>query len=162
MIYSANMETPSSDSLVEAYNAVFSVHGGAPVIKTGIHIEYVEDLVRALVGTPAFQPLNLTAVRALPQSSLLRILFKAVAGNFVAGQSALRTDVCRLEADQVTGTIEVTRDGGDNEVVLTVISLILLCVLGVMMYRREQQIALESAAAETGGGKEAGGGKVAP
>jgi hypothetical protein len=131
------METPSSDSLVDAYNAVFSVHGGAPVIKTGKHTDYVEDLVRALVGTPAFQPLNLTAVRALPQSSLLRILFKAVAGNFVSGQTALRTDVCRLEADQVTGTIEVWRDGGENEVVLIVITLILLGVLVGMLYNRE-------------------------
>ena len=131
------METPSSDSLVDAYNAVFSVHGGAPVIKAGKHIDYVEDLVRALVGTPAFQPLNLTAVRALPQSSLLRILFKAVAGNFVSGQTALRTDVCRLEADQVTGTIEVWRDGGENEVVLIVITLILLGVLVGMLYNRE-------------------------
>ena len=135
------METASADALVEAYNAVFSVHGGAPLLRAGRHVEYVEDLVRALVGAPAFRPLNLTAVRALPQSTLLRILFKAVAGNFVSGKSALRSDVCRLEADQVTGTIEVWRDGGENEAVLMVMCLILLCVLAVMLYRREQAAA---------------------
>lgn len=131
-------EIPSGDALVNAYNAVFSVRGGAPLLRAGAHVEYVEDLARGLVGATPFQPFDLRAVRAMPQERLLQVLFKAVAGNFVAGGSALRTDVCRLEADQVTGTIEVWRDGGENEVVLTVISLILLCVLAVMLYKRER------------------------
>ena len=134
----ASQEIPSGDALVEAYNSVFSVRGGAPVLRAGVHVDYVEDLARGLVGAPPFQPFDLQAVRTMPQARLLKVLFKAVAGNFVAGTSALRTDMCRLEADQVTGTIEVWRDGGENEVVLSVISLILLCVLAVMLYRREQ------------------------
>ena len=133
-------EVPSGDSLVAAYNAVFSVRGGAPVLRAGSHVGYVEDLLRRLAGANPWGPLELSAIRALPQDKFLELLFKAVAGNFISGQSALRSDVCRLEADQVTGTIEVTRDGGDNEVVLTVLALILLCVLAVMMYRREQQL----------------------
>jgi hypothetical protein len=68
--------------------------------------------------------------------ALLRLLFHAVAGTYISGPSALRRDVCRLEADQVTGTLEVTRDGGDNEEVLTVVSLVLLCVLAVLLYRQ--------------------------
>ena len=74
----------------------------------------------------------------MPEDKFLQILFKAVAGNFISGPSALRSDICRLEADQVTGTIEVTRDGGDNEVVLTVITIIMLCAVLVMVYRRER------------------------
>jgi hypothetical protein len=156
------VEIPSGESLVEAYNAVFSIKGGAPLLRPGAHVEYVEDLLRRLVGANPWRPLDLAGVRAMPEGKFLQILFKAVAGNFISGPSALRSDVCRLEADQVTGTIEVTRDGGDNEVVLTVISLILLCVLGVMMYRREQQIALESAAAAAEGGAGSGKDKGAP
>jgi uncharacterized membrane protein len=38
----------------------------------------------------------------------------------------------------VSGSLELTRDGGDNEVVLTVISLILLAVVFVMMCKRRQ------------------------
>ena len=130
-------EVPSGESLVAAYNAVFTVRGGAPVLRPGSHVEYVEDLLRRLVGANPWRPLDLAGVRAMPEDKLLQILFKAVAGNFISGPSALRSDVCRLEADQVTGTIEVTRDGGDNEVVLIVITLILLCVVGIMLYRRE-------------------------
>ena len=116
------------------------------MLRAGVHVEYVEDLVRRIVGASPLRPLDLADVRALPQDAMLQILFKAVAGNFVAGRSALRTDRCRLEADQVTGTIEVWRDGGENEVVLTVISLILLCVLAVMLFKREQAAAAAAAA----------------
>ena len=138
-------EIPGGDILVAAYNTVFSVRGGAPVLRAGSHVEYVEDLLRRLVGANPAGPLDLSAVRALPQDRFLGLLFRAVAGNFISGPSALRSDVCRLEADQVTGTIEVTRDGGDNEAVLTVIALILLCVLAIMMYRREQQLQADAA-----------------
>jgi hypothetical protein len=132
------VEVPTGESMVAAYNAVFTVKGGAPILRPGAHTGYVEDLLRRLVGAPPWRPLDLAAVRAMPEDKFLQILFKAVAGNFISGPSALRSDVCRLEADQVTGTIEVTRDGGDNEAVLTVITLILLCVVAVMVYRRER------------------------
>jgi len=131
-------EVPTADNLVAAYNAVFSVSGGAPVLRPGSHTEYAEDLLRRLIGADPWRPLDLAAVRAMPEDRLLRILFKAVAGNFISGPSALRSDVCRLEADKVTGTIEVTRDGGENEAVLIVITLILLCVVAAMIYRREK------------------------
>ena len=131
-------EIPSADSLVAAYNAVFSIRGGAPLLRPGSHTEYAEDLLRRLVGANPWRPLDLAGVRAMPEDKLLQILFKAVAGNFISGPSALRSDVCRLEADQVTGTIEVTRDGGENEAALIVISLILLCVVAAMIYRRER------------------------
>lgn len=134
-------ETPSSEDLVAAYNSVFSLRGGAAIAGGGTHVEYTEDLVRRLLGADASAPLDLGFVRSLPQSRLLRLLFKAVAGDFISGPSALRGDVCRLQADPVSGTLEVTRDGGDNEVVLTVISLILLAVLAVMLYRREKAAA---------------------
>jgi hypothetical protein len=132
------VETPSAESRVAAYNAVFSVRGGAPILRPGAHTEYAEDLLRRLVGANPWQPLDLSGVRAMPEDKFLQILFKAVAGNFISGPSALRSDICRLEADQVTGTIEVTRDGGDNEVVLTVITIIMLCAVLVMVYRRER------------------------
>ena len=138
-------EIPSGESLVAAYNAVFTLKGGAPVLRPGAHVEYVEDLIRRLVGANPWRPIDLAGVRAMQEDKFLQILFKAVAGNFISGPSALRSDVCRLEADQVTGTIEVTRDGGDNEAVLTVIALILLCVLAIMMYRREQQLQADAA-----------------
>ncbi len=130
-------EIPSGESLVAAYNAVFSVKGGAPVLRPGAHVEYVEDLIRRLVGASPWRPLDLAGVRAMSEDKLLQILFKAVAGNFISGPSALRSDVCRLEADQVTGTIEVTRDGGGSEVVIIVICVILLGVVGLLVYRKE-------------------------
>ena len=135
------MEVPAEEEVVAAYNDVFTLRGGAPVAKHGRQVQYAEDLVKRTASLPAFQPLNLAAVRSLPRNQLMRLLFKAVAGHFVSGPSALRTDVCRLLADPVTGTLEVTRDGGQNEVVLTVISLILLIVLGVMLYKKSQESA---------------------
>lgn len=89
-----------------------------------------------MLQTPPGKPLNVSAVCALAPDALLRLLFNAVAGTYISGNSALRKDVCRLEADQVTGTLEVTRDGGSNEEVLTVVSLVLLCVLAVLLFRQ--------------------------
>jgi hypothetical protein len=131
---SENSFTP--DELVSAYNDVFSVRGGALVSGKGAHVEYAEDLVRRAVGAPAFRPLNLTEIRSTPRDQLIRLLFKAVAGHFVAGPSSLRGDVCRILADPVSGSLELTRDGGENEVVLTVISLVLLAVVFVMLCKR--------------------------
>lgn len=136
------MSDPSSltaEELVSAYNDVFSVRGGALVSGKGAHVEYAEDLVRRAVGAPAFRPLNLTEIRNTPKNQLMRLMFKAVAGHFIAGPSSLRGDVCRLLADPVSGTLELTRDGGENEVVLIVISLILLAVVFVMMCKRRER-----------------------
>jgi hypothetical protein len=124
------------DAMVAAYNAVFSVHGAAPLARAGPHTAYVEDRLRILLGTRHDAPLNASSVCALAPDALLRLLFHAVAGTYISGPSALRKDVCRLEADPVTGTLEVTRDGGENEEVLTVVSLVLLCVLAVLLYRQ--------------------------
>lgn len=124
------------DAMVTAYNAVFSVHGGAPLARTGQHVHYVEDRLRILLSARPDRPLNLSSVCAMRSDALLRLLFHAVAGTYISGPSALRKDLCRLEADQVTGTLEVTRDGGENEEVLTVVSLVLLCVLAVLLYRQ--------------------------
>jgi len=125
-----------SDAMVAAYNAVFAVHGGAPLARTGAHVHYVEDRLSILLGSRPDRPLNVSDVCSMGSDALLRLLFHAVAGTYISGPSALRRDVCRLEADQVTGTLEVTRDGGDNEEVLTVVSLVLLCVLAVLLYRQ--------------------------
>jgi hypothetical protein len=127
----------TADDLVSAYNDVFSVRGGAPVAGRGPHVDYAEDLLRRAVGAPAFRPLNLTDIRNTPKNQLMRLLFKAVAGHFIAGPSSLRGDVCRLLADPASGSLELTRDGGDNEVVLTVISLVLLAVIFVMLCKRK-------------------------
>jgi hypothetical protein len=126
----------TAEDLVSAYNDVFSVRGGALVSGKGAHVDYAEDLVRRAVGAPAFLPLNLTSIRNAPKSQLIRLLFKAVAGHFVAGPSSLRGDVCRLLADPVSGSLELTRDGGESEVVLIVISLVLLGVVFVMLCKR--------------------------
>lgn len=127
--------------LVDAYNAVFSIKGGAALSKTGPQVNYAEDLVKrvAEVGAPPFEPLDLGKIRALPRNQLMRLLFKAVAGHFVSGPSSLRSDVCRLQADPVSGALEVVRDGADSEVVLIVISAILLFVLVFMLYKRETE-----------------------
>jgi hypothetical protein len=122
--------------MVAAYNAVFSVHGGAPLARPGAHVLYVEDRLRILLNASANRPLNVTSVCTMGTDALLRLLFHAVAGTYISGNSALRKDVCRIEADQVTGTLEVTRDGGGDEEVLTVVSLVLLCVLAVLLYRQ--------------------------
>ncbi len=129
---------PTDEEFVSAYNDVFTLRGGAPVAKHGRQVEYIEDLVRRMVAAPAFEPLELSRIRALPRNQLMRLLLKAVAGHFISGSTSLRGDVCRLLADPVSGTLELTRDGGENEVVLTVIGLILLVVLAVMLYKKKQ------------------------
>jgi hypothetical protein len=126
----------TAEDLVAAYNDVFAIKGGAVVSRRGVHVEYAEDLLRRAVEVPAFRPLNLTEIRNVPKGQLVRLLFKAVAGHFIAGPSSLRGDVCRLLADPVSGSLELTRDGGEDVVVLTVISLILLAVVLVMLCKR--------------------------
>jgi len=128
----------SRSELVQAYNEIFSLRGGALVTSYGRQVEYVEDLVRRMASLPSSQPFDLAVIRALPKDQMLRMALKAVAGHFISGRSALRGDVCRLEVDPVSGTLEVTRDGGQNEVVLTVISFLLLIVLFVMLYKKNR------------------------
>jgi hypothetical protein len=137
----AGSEEISGQDLVEAYNAVFSVRGGATVAKRGPQVHYAEDLLRRMpeLGAQAFRPLDLAEIRSLPKNQLMRLLFKAVAGHFIAGPSSLRGDVCRLEADPASGALELVRDGGTSQVALVVIALVLLCVLFVMLYKREQE-----------------------
>ena len=68
---------------------------------------------------------------------LLRLLFKAVAGDYVSnGPGGLGAAGCRIVADQRTGHLQLAADAGSNETALTVISLVLLCVIGVLLYRR--------------------------
>ena len=132
-------ESLSQEDLVDAYNEVFTVRGGASLAGPGPQVDYVEDLLKRMAELDArpFEPLDLAKIRALPKSQLLRLMFKAVAGHFISGPSALRSDVCRLQADPVSGTLEVYREGQDGEVVLTVISVVLLLVLLFMLYKRE-------------------------
>jgi hypothetical protein len=127
------------DALVRAYNDVFSVRGSAPITEAGVHVQYVEDRLRVLLGARPDAPLNLTSVCALAPDAFLRLLFKAVAGDYISGATALGGGMCRLTADQRTGALEVTHGGAQHEVVLTVISLLLLCVLGVLLYRQALQ-----------------------
>jgi hypothetical protein len=132
-------EVPDPSALVEAYNAVFAIDGGAVLASPGRHVGYVEDRLRVLAGAPPFEPLDLARVRALPQADLLRLLFRAVAGAYVTGPAGgLRAGACLIRADQTTGGLEVARAAGDHEAVLTVIAVVLLCVVGAMLYRRDR------------------------
>jgi len=126
----------SAKALVDAYNAVFSVRGAAPLAAVGPHLDYVEDRLRVLLAAPPDAPLNVSSVCGLAPDALLRLLFKAVAGDYIAGGGALGGDACRLVADQRSGALELTRVGDEDEAALTVVSLVLLCVVGVLLYRQ--------------------------
>ena len=130
-----DLDALPGDALVAAYNDVFSVRGSAPVASPGVHVQYVEDRLRVLLAAPPDAPLNLTSVCALPPAALLRLLFKAVAGDYISGAGALGGDACRLVADQRTGALELVHAGAQDEVVLIVISLLLLCVLAILLRR---------------------------
>ena len=131
-----NSDAFSEDALVDAYNAIFAVRGASQLVGEGPHVQYVEDRVRILLAVPHDAPLNISSVCALAPDALLRLLFKAVAGDYISGPGALGGDSCRLLADQRSGSLELTRGGDNNEAVLTVISLVLLCVIGVLLYRQ--------------------------
>ena len=133
----AQQDIPSDLELIAAYQSVFTVHGGATVASVGPPVQYVEDRLRVLLGVPPTGPFDLAYVRGMDRQTLLTLLFKSVAGDYTAGPNALRPDVCRLVSDPATGVIEVTRNGEDDEPVLIVISVVLLCVLVIMMYRRD-------------------------
>ena len=138
----ADLDALPGDVLVGAYNDVFSVRGSAPVATPGIHVQYVEDRLRVLLDAPPDAPLNLSSVCALAPEALLRLLFKAVAGDYIAGPGALGGDACRLVADQRTGTLELEHAGAQGEVVLTVVSVLLLCALGVLLSRQPARAAV--------------------
>lgn len=126
----------TDDDLVSAYNAVFSVRGASTLAGVGPHVHYAEDRLRVLLAVPPDAPLNLSSVRAQAPGALLRLLFKAVAGDYISGPGALGGDACRLLADQRTGALGLVRGEESNEAVLTVVSLVLLCVIGVLIYRQ--------------------------
>ncbi len=128
---------PTPEELVDAYNAVFAVHGGAPLASAGPHVAYAEDRLRALLGAPFGEALNLSTVCALSRAPLLRLLFQAAAGQYITNAGALEGQACRLVADQATGTLAVARDRAGSEAALTAIALVLLCVVAALLYRRD-------------------------
>ena len=122
------------DNLLHAYHAVFRVHGGSDVADLSPPVTYAAARLRVLLGDEL--ALDLSHVRGLSQRALLRLLFLAVAGDYVTGPAALRPPVCRIEADPLTGTLDVTSARPDAEAALTVISVVLLLVLVLTVYRK--------------------------
>lgn len=107
----------------------------------GPPVAYAVDRLRVLLGsslppTGAGEP-DLSLVRTLDQDELLRLLFLAVAGDYVTGPSALHPVICRLEADPITGAVDVVSGRADAEAALTVIAAVLLLVVVMNAYRRE-------------------------
>jgi hypothetical protein len=128
-------EPPDPQALLAAYRAVFRVRGGAEIVGPGPTTAYAADRLRVLLGGQG--PLDLAPARALAQPELLRLLFLAVAGDYVTGPAALQPALCRLEADPITGTLAVTSARPDAEAALTVIAVVLLLVVVMTTYRRE-------------------------
>ncbi len=131
----------SSPDVVRAYQRVFRVRGGAEIMGRTPPVSYALDRLRVLLGEAALpvsaSPLDLSAVRALEHDALLRLLFLAVAGDYVTGPAALRPMICRIEADPITGTLDVVSGRADAEAALTVIAVVLLLAVVMGVYRRE-------------------------
>ena len=130
-------ENVTSQQILDAYNAVFSLRGGSSVANHGPPTQYAEDMLRRMLHMEAFQPFNLALVRSLPSDELLRILFRAVSGGLISGTSALQGGACKLLADPRTGVLELVQDGAEIQTVLTILSMLTLVVLAFMLYKRE-------------------------
>ena len=139
------LPSDADSAVVRAYRRVFRVRGNAEIVAGhGPPVSYAIDRLRVLLGDalPATSHgestvLDLSSVRALPTDELLRLLFLAVAGDYVTGPAALHPVICRLEADPLTGTLDVVSGRADAEAALTVIAVVLLLVVIMGAYRRE-------------------------
>lgn len=133
----ASSEAIDPGALLTAYSTVFSV-SGANTLESGTPpLTYAEDRLRVLLRTAANEPLDLSTVRNMSQGDLLVLLLQSVAGSYVSGSSALDTGACHFVSDPATGVLEVVREDPDSVPVLTCITVLLLCVLTLQVYRRQ-------------------------
>jgi len=130
-------ETLTQQALITAYSSVFRVKGGATVVGFAPPVSYAADRLRVLLDIHGEQ-IDLARVRSLDQPTLLRLLFLAVAGDYVTGPAALHPVICRIEADPFTGTLDVVSGKTSAENALTVIAVVLLLVIVVFTYRKEE------------------------
>jgi len=143
-LVSPALPSDAESAVVRAYRRVFKVRGNAEIVGHGPPVSYATDRLRVLLGDTLpgsshgeSTVLDLSPVRTLPSDELLRLLFLAVAGDYVTGPAALHPVICRLEADPITGTLDVVSGRADAEAALTVIAVVLLLVVIMGAYRRE-------------------------
>lgn len=124
--------------VLNAYVSVFSVASNARVASYGPAPAHAYDQLRVLFppNDPAADPL--AAARGLPDDELLRVLFKALAGHFVTGPSALRPAICTIQADPRTGRLDVSSNELNTETVLGVLCILLLLVVLGLLFRLER------------------------
>ena len=126
-----------TDMVLDAYVSVFSVASNARIASYGPAPAHAYDQLRVLFPPgPAADPL--AAARALPDHELMRVLFKALAGHFVTGPSALRPAICTIQADPRTGRLDVSSNELNTETVLGVLCILLLLVVLGLLFRLER------------------------
>ena len=128
----------SDSDLISAYMQVFQLQGGLVLTEKSPPVNYILSQINVLLNHNSTTIDFLNVTRHLSDPDLLRILFQAVAGNFVAaGTSALGTEACKITADPVTGYLAAQDNMYQNKIVLTVISIILFVVIGFTFYQQQ-------------------------
>jgi hypothetical protein len=137
MLHTAHTEFIDPDTLLSAYNAVFSVSGTDSMDANSPPVAYAEDRLRVLMRVAPGLTTDLDFVRNTTQGELLILLFQSVAGSYISGRGALNKGSCNLVSDPATGILEMVTHDPDSIPVLTCITVVLLCVLTLQVYRRQ-------------------------
>jgi hypothetical protein len=134
--------------LIAAFNAVFKVPTFAMIadnITNSPSITYVQDRLKLLLQVPPHTELSRDSVCAnLDDDALLRVLFRAVAGDYITGASTLdpgsTPSRVSIVSDAVTGYLTLQEPSKrDTENILTAMCVILLGVLFLRIYKQAQQ-----------------------
>ena len=111
--------------------------GSVKLNTPGPPTQYAIDRLRILTNCPVNETDVVSFTRNLSTPKLLEILFKAVAGDYVSGPSALSVNICRLQSDPMTGMLSLVDETQENRTVLTIFVVILFVILGYLIYKKQ-------------------------
>lgn len=133
------MNTLNNNTLLAIYNDVFSMKGNVKLYSPGPPLQYIVDRIYILTECPVTSNI-MDCVYRLPQEKMASLLFKAVAGDYIAGPTAFSVDICRIQSDPMTGFLSFVDETQENRTVLTIFVVILFVILGYIIYEREKKI----------------------
>lgn len=147
--------TPAYFSTVA--NQVLRMQGGSRLGgDLNVHAIYqLEQQVKRVMGADPAQGLNVSALRDVPETELLRVLFLAVLGNFTSAAASEWNRPCSLVVNPTTGLVGLA-DPPPMETLALKVVLVLLVAVQVRQWVMEIR-AQKGGAAGTGEGLSAMG-----
>ena len=117
--------------LVGAYNDVFTAEDGSFVTSLNL-VGYMQDLAKQAVGqlSSGDAPLDLDAVRALPDRALLALVYQALLGRFTQSGVGTPYPPCAAVIDTATGRLRRREPESHNCTLINV--LLIIAIIGLV------------------------------